>query len=260
MTVAAGIRIVTRRGGMLVDPAALDREPDASAESLFDPDYWRDRGGLRSTDLGRGSSWFISTGTASWVLRHYRRGGALAARLLKDRYLWTGEARVRAFAEWRLLALMTARLLPVPQPIAARYRREGLSYRCDLLMGCIPDAMPVSRRLAGGVLAPDLWSAVGATIARFHAAGVCHADLNAHNILVDRRGTVSFIDFDRGRIRARGAWQQANLRRLRRSLLKISAGLPAGRFTAGNWAELLAGYVRAPPPSQAAPTGHAPRL
>jgi hypothetical protein len=43
-----------------------------------------------------------------WVLRHYRRGGAVARRLLADRYVWAGEERVRAFAEWRLLARLHA--------------------------------------------------------------------------------------------------------------------------------------------------------
>jgi 3-deoxy-D-manno-octulosonic acid kinase len=49
------------------------------------------------------------------------------------------------------------------------------------------------------------------------------------------------LDFDRGRVRARGAWEQAVLARLKRSLAKVSAGLPAGRFDESAWAALLAG-------------------
>ena len=45
------------------------------------------------------------------------------------------------------------------------------------------------------------WRAIGAAIARLHRGGVDHADLNAHNILLDGRGAVSVIDFDRGRVR-----------------------------------------------------------
>ena len=74
------------------------------------------------------------------------------------------------------------------------------------------------------------------------AAGVDHADLNAHNILLDSRGVVSVIDFDRGRVRERGAWTVHNLRRLHRSLAKISRQLPPDRFSGEAWECLLAGY------------------
>src|SRR4029453_11025308 len=63
-----------------------------------------------------------------WVLRHYRRGG-LIAKLSQDSYLWTGAARTRSFAEWRLLAELRRRGLRVPAPIAARYVRGLFTYR-----------------------------------------------------------------------------------------------------------------------------------
>jgi len=47
------------------------------------------------------------------------------ARFSDDRYLWTGEARVRAITEYRLLARLTDLGLPVPRPLGARYRRVG---------------------------------------------------------------------------------------------------------------------------------------
>ena len=37
--------------------------------------------------------------------------------------------------------------------------------------------------------------------------GVHHADLNALNILLADEGAVHVLDLDRGRIRARGAWE-----------------------------------------------------
>ena len=43
---------------------------------------------------GRGSVVFLRDSVRRWVLRHYRRGGAVAS-LLDDRYLWTGEERTR---------------------------------------------------------------------------------------------------------------------------------------------------------------------
>ena len=68
-----------------------------------------------------------------------------------------------------------------------------------------------------------------------------HADLNAHNLLLGEQGAVYVLDFDRGLIRARGAWEHDVLSRLQRSLRKVTAGLPPDRFGAGQWQALLAG-------------------
>src|SRR5271165_156246 len=244
-----GRRIATSRGAMLVDPAGLGLGPgaglDAAGEMLFEPDYWAARGELVAVSGGRGAAWFLEDASHRWVLRRYRRGGSVA-RLLGERYLWTGEARVRAFAEFRLLAGLIGRGLPVPKPIAARYQRSGMVYRCDLITQRIADAQPLSAMLASCALNDAGWRAIGATIARLHQGGVDHADLNAHNILIGARGEVSVIDFDRGRLREgareRSAWTERNLRRLRRSLAKIARDLPPGRFSAEAWACLLAGY------------------
>jgi 3-deoxy-D-manno-octulosonic acid kinase len=66
--------------------------------------------------------------------------------------------------------------------------------------------------------------------------------LNAHNILLDGSQGISVIDFDRGRLRAPGRWTSRNLRRLHRSLAKISMSLPPDRFTPAEWKQLSAGY------------------
>jgi 3-deoxy-D-manno-octulosonic acid kinase len=240
-----GRRIATATGAMLADPACLGNLPQDAVESLFDPEFWRSRGELLEVKGGRGAAWFIAAGERQWALRHFRRGGFIA-RLSRDLYVWAGEQKVRAFAEWRLLELLTQRGLPVPMPVAARYQRSGMFYRCDLITRRIGAAEPLSAALACGSLPEWQWRAIGAVIARLHAAGVDHADLNAHNILLDGAGAVSVIDFDRGRLRApgprRGAWPAGNLNRLRRSLLKISQGLPGGRITTQAWHWLLAGY------------------
>src|SRR6202142_2591074 len=247
MTTERARRIATVDGAMLIDASRLACGPDAPPEAIFEPDYWRSRGEIAPADRGRGSTWLIATSVDQWVLRHYRRGGALVRRLLVDRYIWAGEDRVRAFAEWRLLARLHAGGLPVPEPIAARYRRAGLLYRCDLIMRRIAGAEPLSTMLAAAALEQGIWAAIGSAIARLHAAGVDHADLNAHNILVDGRGAVSVIDFDRGRVRPPGEWRARNLQRLHRSLQKISAQLPAGRFTTTAWNWLGEGSAQAQP-------------
>ena len=225
-----GQRIATATGVMLADPNGLGNEHLSAGESLFDANFWSARKELVAVSAGRGSAWFIGPAPHRWVLRHYRRGG-LIANISRDRYLWAGEDRVRAFAEWRLLEYLTQRNLSVPKPVAAFYRRSGPTYRCDLIMQRIPRAQALSAALMESAVVD--WREIGRAIARLHRLGVDHADLNAHNILV-ADGGVSVIDFDRGRIRAPGSWAAANLARLQRSLRKIGA--------AANWHELMAGY------------------
>jgi 3-deoxy-D-manno-octulosonic acid kinase len=63
--------------------------------------------------------------------------------------------------------------------------------------------------------------------------------------LLEKNSVVSVIDFDRGRLRAPGAWATSNLSRLQRSLMKIAAGLPPDRYTPDSWNYLMAGYQEA---------------
>lgn len=246
--IKGGQRVDTATGVMLADPHALGNARQEPAENLFDPKRWSARGELAEVSGGRGSAWFIGNGESPWVLRHYRRGGFIA-RLTADQYWWLGEQRVRAFAEWRLLCYMKERGLRVPRPVAAWYRRAGLTYRCDIITERIVNARSLSAELALGALAQGGWQAVGLAIARLHAQGVDHADLNAHNILLDGNSNITVIDFDRGRVRPPGTWRTRNLARLHRSLAKISAGLPPGRFTPEAWNHLLAGYQAAGTPA-----------
>jgi 3-deoxy-D-manno-octulosonic acid kinase len=241
-----GQRIATAKGVMLADPNSLGNALESATESLFDPKYWAARGELAAVSAGRGSAWFVGNAANPWVLRHYRRGG-LIARISEDRYLWSGEERVRAFAEWRLLGVLVQRGLPVPAPVAAWYRREGMTYRCDLITERITHAQALSAVLASNALAQSSWRAIGAVVARLHASGVDHADLNAHNILLDTQDAVSVIDFDRGRLRTPGAWAAGNLRRLHHSLTKVSLILPPDRFSPADWQTFLDGYRGAGP-------------
>jgi 3-deoxy-D-manno-octulosonic acid kinase len=227
---------------MLADPTLLGNSLLGNGDALFDPQFWAARGEVSATPGGRGAAWFVSCGERRWVLRHCRRGGLLAP-LTRDRYLWIGEPRVRAFAEWRMLENLAARGLPTPKPVAAAYRRRGLIYRCDLITERIIDSQPLSAALSAAPLPESVWREVGGTIGRLHRAGADHADLNAHNILCG--DVISVIDFDRGRLRPPGPWRQGNLARLRRSLEKISHDLPEQRFAAREWQWLLAGYQAA---------------
>ena len=187
---------------------------------------------------GRGAAWIVpASDGGEWVLRHYRRGG-LPAKILADTYLWTGLDNTRPWREWRLLAELHALGLPVPRPVAARVVRSGIAYRGDLITRRVPAARSLAELLVPAA-ASIPWRAVGACIRRFHEAGVWHADLNAHNILVDDTGGVWLIDFDRGERRGGdGAWKQENLVRLSRSLHKLGHGDAQG------WQALQQGYAK----------------
>jgi 3-deoxy-D-manno-octulosonic acid kinase len=230
----------TRDGAILYDTAACGAaRPDAD---WFDPAHWAALGHAETRGGGRGGVAFVETPAGACVLRHYHRGG-MAARVSADSYLWTGAKRTRSFREFRLLDHLAAAGLPVPAPVAARYVRSGMSYRADLIVRRIPSVETLAERLARGALDAPLGERVGATLARFHAAGACHADLNAHNILLDARNHVALIDFDRGSLRTPAlAWQQANLARLRRSLVKLGAKKRFDDFDTRLWHPLLGAY------------------
>lgn len=228
-------------GAMLYDASrASNAQP-----GWLDAGWWARRGTVKAAAAGRGAVSLIEADSRQLVLRHYRRGG-LMARFSADRYWWNGAKAARSFCEWQLLYLMRRYGLPVPTPIAAGYRRSGLRYTADLLMEQIVGARTLAEHLAVAPLPIALWVAVGRCLRRFHVAGICHADLNAHNILVDANEQVWVIDFDRASLRAPGLWSDANLARLYRSLEKLAAGLPAEHFTTADWTSLLDGYL-APP-------------
>ncbi len=168
------------------------------------------------------------------------------ARVSPDRYWWRSAERTRSFREWHLLYHMQRAGLPVPMPIAAGYRRAGRSYSADLLVQRIPGARSLAAAIRSGPVPLPTWMAIGRCLRHFHARGICHADLNAHNILLGPGDSdVWVIDFDRGTLRAPGWWSDANLVRLQRSLQKVSFGLGAEHYTAADWQLLLDSYLAA---------------
>ena len=210
-----------RRDGRASDWGAIlfDTQRTHHAESAwFDPVAW---GGSAEpvASGGRGGAWFIDAPFGQAVLREYRRGG-LAARVSRDRYVWHGADRTRSFAEFRLTRALQVLGLPVPRPIAAMYQRRGASYRAAILVERLKDVRSLAQ-LAQDDPAGAPWEKAGRLVARFHRAGLDHADLNAHNLLFDPAGKGWLIDFDKGELRIPAtAWRERNLRRLRRSLLK----------------------------------------
>ena len=225
-------------GSILFDQTQL-RQADPR---WFDPEAW----GERATPVsgsGRGGAWYIDdTSHGPCVLRHYLRGGLVAA-FNRDRHLWRGADRVRSFAEFRLMRELRKRGLPLPEPIAASYVREGMGYRAAILMERLVGVRTLAD-MAAADRAGVPWEDAGRLVARFHREGLEHADLNAHNILYDEAGRGWLIDFDRSRmhIPATG-WRMRNLARLERSLLKLR-GARAEAGVREDFARLRAGYDR----------------
>jgi 3-deoxy-D-manno-octulosonic acid kinase len=178
------------------------------------------------------------------VVRRYLRGGAMR-HLNHDRY-FLGH---RAFAE----ALATERVrtagVNAPEVLAAAECRTGaLGYTARLATRWIAhgregaawlqDAAPAAR---GAVL-----TLAGRQIARMHAAGVAHPDLNLRNLLiVEPPGAtapvVHLLDFDRARLYpvAVPARRRArDLERLGRSARKLGLALEER----GGWGALREGY------------------
>ncbi len=208
----------------------------------FDPRQLAERGALCGQTPGRGVTYFIRLQESDCALRHYRRGG-VAARVLQDRYLWTGLERTRAWREWRLLQRLWERGLPVPRPVAARVVRSGPFYRADIITERLAGARSLTTVLSETVLDEGRWRAIGVCIRRFHDAGVRHADLNAHNVLLTPTDGIFLVDFDKGRLGKIGPRsRRRNVARLYRSLCKLRALSDAFRFSDEAWQALLEGY------------------
>ena len=216
------------RGEIVFDPTRLRQ----AERTLFEPAHYGANAQPIGGQGGRGAAWFVRGEFGEGVLRHYRRGGWMA-RLSDDSYLWCGREQVRSLREFALLREMRGAGLPVPTPLAAAYSRSGRFYRADLLMQRLV-GMESFLELVGLRQANAPWREVGATVARFHARGLHHADLNAHNLLVDGGNEIFVIDWDKGRIEsAPGVWCDHVLDRLQRSLRKWLPDLPDEVIVAG---------------------------
>jgi len=212
-------RLAIDRGAILFD---AERVP-AAGTALFDREHWKLRGALAGQAGGRGTVDFIEADGRRWALRRYLRGG-MASQVAHDRYLFLGEERTRSFRELRLLGELRSLKLPVPAPVAACYCRALLTYSAALITERLPGVRTLSGLLADGRMDDARWASIGRCLRRFHDAGVQHADLNAHNIMLGEDGEVWLLDFDRGRLRTPGPWSGRVLDRLARSLAKISNG------------------------------------
>lgn len=181
---------------------------------------WTAQGKVRADFGGRGQALWVDTPAGPAVLRRFRRGGLVAA-ALQDRYLRLGVHHSRAMREFRLLARLVDRGLPVPSPLIASFEPCGLFYRAALMTRLIPQARQLAD-LAPGLAMGD-WSGLADTLTAFFEAGLVHPDLNARNILMDAQGRWFLVDLDRARLENRPVSADRMLARLERSLEKLGS-------------------------------------
>jgi 3-deoxy-D-manno-octulosonic acid kinase len=217
-------------GWAFARPAAQAWVSEALAQGLMLRQHAAGQPQVRALE-GRGPVYVVRGGGAEWVVRPYRRGGAVAGPLLGDRYLRLGPPRPLAEAQASQEA--RRRAIPTPAVVAGAVYPAGPFYRADLVTEYIPDSRDLAALLFQRPPADPHERArglreAGHLIGRMAKAGVEHPDLNAKNILLVGEKwafTAVLLDLDRCRVD-----QQLDplsplpmLRRLERSLGNLAA-------------------------------------
>lgn len=194
---------------------------------------------------GRGAAHLMQLGSELAVVRHYRRGGAVAG-VLGDRYLRTGRPRPARELEASIRARL--RGVATPEVLATVTYAAAVWYRADIATRYVP----ATRDLATAVLSEAradaaarlrLWRAAGGLLGHVFDAGVEHADLNLRNVLVSDDARAFLIDLDRAVVRddpVTGAARAAMLERLHRSRRKLET-----RYGSQTSVEELAAFAEA---------------
>ena len=198
----------------------------AACEPAGLPEAGRGRAAIRRLELPSGRKLLV---------RQYHRGGVLRA-INNSRYL----SPRRAIDEIRVCREAAARGVPVAVAAGAIVERQPPFWLCWLVTEEIEEAVDLGEYLRWLPAAPtreilaekrDIIDVLGAAIRAMHDAGLCHADLQARNVLIRRspaRIEVFFVDLDKSTITGSlGESRRAdNLRRLNRSILKMRLSPP----------------------------------
>lgn len=235
-SVMADVMALVRVHGTLYDAAAA--RPDAQVFT------------------GRGAAYRMALAETDCVVRHYRRGGAVA-HVLHDEYLRAGEPR--PLRELHASIAARARGVATPEVLAAIVYLAGPLYRADLATRFVAGSRDLASVLFGSAIdrpqrSPGMhppaagepherrsaadqrssepiriaaWRATGALLRCAFAAGIEHADLNLRNILLS--GVVEsphalLLDLDRATVHEHpvsDAVRESMLARLHRSRLKL---------------------------------------
>lgn len=204
---------------------------------------------------GRAAAYRFTASHEDWLVRHYRRGGAIA-RVLTDTYLRAGESR--PLRELRASVAARARGVATPDVMAAVTYPSGILYRADLATRFIPDSLDLAAitvaSARGGERANArndgraAWYAAGALLRTVFQAGIEHVDLNLRNILIagaPEAPRALLLDLDRARVHQGplgDTVRRRMLERLQRSRRKIERAEDL-EFAPGVLAALEAGLA-----------------
>jgi 3-deoxy-D-manno-octulosonic acid kinase len=154
---------------------------------------------------GRTIAYVIDGPAGPWVVRHYRRGGTVAA-MLGDRFIRIGARR--PFSELWTSALARSRGIDTPAVMAVAIYSQGPFYRGDIATELIPGAADLASTSTGPERRSeperrDAWFEAARLLRSLAGAGLFHADLNLRNILIAWRAGrphAHVLDLDRCRI------------------------------------------------------------
>jgi len=210
--------------------------------ALFDPPHVLHDSEYEKIPHGRGNIYNFEYNNLNLILRHYCRGG-IPAKFIHDKYLWAGMENSRAMRELKMLSSMQELGLPVPNPAAVRVYKNAFTYQADIVTVLIPNSQTLGSVLNKKSLTEKNWQKIGKIIRKFHKHNCDHADLNAHNIMLDDCGKIYLIDFDRSTINvSSGKWRTRNLQRLKRSLEKLANSHENFNYQPTDFSSLMQGY------------------
>jgi 3-deoxy-D-manno-octulosonic acid kinase len=176
--------------------------------------------GVTRMAAGRGSTFRLRLpdGTCA-VVRLGRRGG-LVGRIIRRWYA----GRPRPWAELRTSIVARERGAPVPEVLGCAVVGWGI-YRSAVVTAEIEGVTTAIDAIRAAATAEGrcaIARAAAAAVARLHAAGVIHHDLNLTNVLIGGAGAF-IVDLDGARLPSRrcGVARRRNLVRLRRSARKL---------------------------------------
>lgn len=163
---------------------------------------------------GRGTAYVVRIEPDAWLVRHYRRGGAIAG-LLGDRYFPLND---RALHELHVSVAARAAGIATPEVVAAVKYGARVFSRFDIAVAYVEHTRDLADVLFGRDQVPDQEVLRAAQLIHgMIRGGLVHADLNLKNILVapDR---AYVIDLDRCRMVS--GVSQSEAKRMRRRLLR----------------------------------------
>lgn len=163
------------------------------------------------------------------VVKHYRRGGWVA-RINQKYYLRTGKTRCQV--EYEQMDRAGQLGVNVPEPVAFAFKGRFL-YHSWLITREIANQQTLARlSLLAPERLPTVMASLGRQVSKLVAHGLWHVDLHPGNVLVDDRGRVFLVDFDKTRT-FRGVKQQLlNKYRMRWRRAVQKHGLPKELMTA----------------------------